>query len=184
MTGWRWRWFSKISVSVIRFTKRIVTRNTFFILCLIGVILVASACRAPGTENPSANSNLPADLPSLDPQRIEKGERIYVQHCSACHGLDLEGEVNWKEPNPDGSFRAPPHDASGHTWHHGDAQLIEAIRWGGARLPANFGASNMPAYEEILTEAEMIAVLDYIKSAWPDELRVVQWQQTLQTGTP
>jgi hypothetical protein len=25
---------------------------------------------------------------------------------------------------PDGKLPAPPHDASGHTWHHADAQLF------------------------------------------------------------
>jgi mono/diheme cytochrome c family protein len=160
-------------------------RVVAILLCIIGALLFQSACRDEPFENRSGEeSSAPANIPYLAPESIELGELIYAQHCASCHGPALEGEANWKEPNPDGSFRAPPHDASGHTWHHGDMQLIEAIRLGGARIPENFGISNMPAYEGLLTEGEMIAVLDYIKSTWPNELRLVQWQQTLQTGTP
>jgi S-disulfanyl-L-cysteine oxidoreductase SoxD len=162
-----------------------MNRISVIILCIVGVLLFLSACRDEQVDHLSGGeSSFPANIPHLAPERIELGELIYAQHCASCHGSNLEGEANWKEPNPDGSFRAPPHDASGHTWHHGDIQLIEAMRLGGARIPANFGISNMPAYEGILTEGEMSAVLDYIKSTWSDELRQIQWQQTLQTGTP
>jgi mono/diheme cytochrome c family protein len=160
-------------------------RVAVIFLCIVGVLLIQPACRDGQFDNLSGEeSSVPANLPHLASESVELGELIYAQHCASCHGLDLEGEANWKEPNPDDSFRAPPHDASGHTWHHGDAQLLEAIQRGGARIPAKFGSSQMPGYAGTLTETEMIAVLDYIKSTWPDELRLVQWQQTLQTGTP
>jgi mono/diheme cytochrome c family protein len=82
--------------------------------------------------------------------------------------------------NEDGSFRPPPHDASGHTWHHGDKTLEEAVKLGGARLPANIGgASNMPAFADVLTDEEITAVLTYIKSTWPEEVRALQWEATL-----
>lgn len=121
-------------------------------------------------------------LPALDPRLVEQGEAIYAQHCAICHGASLEGEADWKSQNADGSFRSPPHDASGHTWHHSDAQLIDAIRLGGARLPANVGGTSpMPAYEAILTEQDIAAVLEFIKSTWPEEQRRYQWERTLDT---
>jgi mono/diheme cytochrome c family protein len=115
-------------------------------------------------------------LPTLDPAEIALGQQIYDQHCAVCHGINLEGEADWKTPNEDGSFRAPPHTAEGHTWHHSDKVLLETIRLGGARLPASIGAtSSMPAYEDILTQAEMTAVLTFIKSTWPEDIRQMQW---------
>ena len=119
-------------------------------------------------------------LPTLDSQQIAMGREVYVEHCAVCHGVKLEGQANWKEQNEDGSFRAPPHDASGHTWHHGDRPLIEAIERGGARLPANIGGtSNMPAFGDVLTDEEITAVLNYIKSTWPEDIRAIQWEQTV-----
>ena len=121
-------------------------------------------------------------LPALDPAQVAQGEALYATYCAACHGAELEGQPEWKQPNEDGSFRAPPHDESGHTWHHGDETLQEAIRLGGGRFDAAAvgGTSAMPAYDGVLTEAEMTAVLAYIKSHWTDETRSIQWQATLQ----
>ena len=131
------------------------------------------------------SNNLPANppLPTLALDEIAQGQQVYVTHCASCHGTILEGEPNWKEQREDGSFRAPPHDASGHTWHHADSLLIESIELGGARFEGmNIGGtSNMPAFGEILTDEEITAVLTYIKSTWPEEIRVTQWEVTAMT---
>jgi mono/diheme cytochrome c family protein len=119
-------------------------------------------------------------LPTVDPDAVALGQGVYAAHCASCHGASLEGEPDWKIQNEDGPFRPPPHDASGHTWHHGDKTLEEAVKLGGARLPANIGgASNMPAFADVLTEGEITAVLTYIKSTWPEEVRALQWEATL-----
>ena len=118
-------------------------------------------------------------LPTLDEGEITLGRELYAAHCAACHGPELQGEANWQAQNEDGSFRAPPHDASGHTWHHSDSLLLESIRRGGARLPDNIGGtSKMPAFGEILDEEQMTAILTYIKSTWPEDIRLIQWEQT------
>ncbi len=122
----------------------------------------------------------PQPQPTLSPAIIAKGQEIYAANCANCHGANLEGEPNWKEQNEDGSFRAPPHDENGHTWHHGDVTLMDAIQKGGARLnDLNIGGtSNMPAFEEILTPEEITAVLTYIKSTWPEDVQAIQWEVT------
>jgi mono/diheme cytochrome c family protein len=118
-------------------------------------------------------------LPTLSSDEIALGREVYADNCADCHGENLEGETNWQQQNEDSSFRSPPHDASGHTWHHGDRVLIESIVLGGARLPDNIGGfSNMPAFDDTLTEGEISAVLTYIKSTWPEDTRAIQWEQT------
>jgi mono/diheme cytochrome c family protein len=119
--------------------------------------------------------------PILSPAQISLGETVYAQQCASCHGVNLEGQPEWKSQNEDGSFRAPPHDESGHTWHHGDPTLLEAIYAGGARLAdMNVGGtSDMPIYGDILSDAEIMAVLTYIKSTWPDDIQAIQWEATL-----
>jgi mono/diheme cytochrome c family protein len=118
-------------------------------------------------------------LPILEPDEIALGREVYETHCADCHGENLEGEPNWQVQNEDKSFRAPPHDANGHTWHHGDKVLIETIELGGSRLPDNIGGSSkMPAFAEILSDEEITAILTYIKSTWPDDIRAIQWEQT------
>ena len=165
---------------------------------IVTVVALLSGCQAaadaPGPTEPSgvlaglpSLSELsgtpaaePQPQPTLDPDEIDLGRELYAVHCASCHGPQLQGEANWQTQNEDGSFRAPAHDASGHTWHHSDSLLLETVRLGGARLPEDIGGSStMPAFAEILDERQMAAVLAYIKSTWPQELRQIQWQQSI-----
>jgi mono/diheme cytochrome c family protein len=132
------------------------------------LIVFLAACQPIGTSI------------SSESKEIEVGEMIYTQHCASCHGANLEGQLDWKVPNEDGSFRAPPHDDSGHTWHHGDPTLIETIKLDGARLnELNVGStSNMPAFAETLSDDEITAVLMYIKSTWSEENQAWQKEAT------
>jgi mono/diheme cytochrome c family protein len=109
------------------------------------------------------------------------GAALYGEHCAACHGADLEGEPDWQRPGPDGRLPAPPHDATGHTWHHGDGFLMDYTRRGGQAVLDDLGVrydSAMPAFGDILTDDEIEAILDYIKASWPDEIRAFQAERT------
>ena len=140
---------------------------------LAGLVLAGGLLSLVGVWARGSNSAAVAiDLD--DPQLVATGEDVYNTYCAACHGFDLEGEANWQQPNADGSFRAPPHDETGHTWHHNDSYLIESIRLGGVRLEPNIGVSAMPAYEGVLSDAQIAAVLAYIKSSWPSEILEAQ----------
>jgi mono/diheme cytochrome c family protein len=64
---------------------------------------------------------------------------------------------------------APPHDATGHTWHHPDSALFGITKEGlspGKYAPRGY-QSDMPAFGGVLTDEEIWAVLAYIKSTWP-----------------
>lgn len=145
---------------------------------LLVALLIGCATGPSFRATPPEKSPAP---PALDPAAVALGAQVYAANCASCHGAELEGEANWKEQNPDGSFRSPPHDASGHTWHHADNVLLEAIREGGARFDGEDigGDSPMPAFGGQLSEAEMTAVLAFIKSTWPADIRALQWEQTV-----
>lgn len=100
--------------------------------------------------------------------RIALGQRLYAENCASCHGVDLEGQPDWKTPNAQGRLPAPPHDASGHTWHHSDEQLFAITKFGTAALVGNGYESDMIGFGDTLGDDEIRAVLDYIKSTWPD----------------
>lgn len=162
-----------------------------FVFILLGLI-VFNACQSAETEPPlpqrpslaESNGSTIPPLPKLTAAEIALGQTVYAQHCAACHGVNLEGQPDWKTQNEDGSFKAPPHSADGHTWHHADGQLLEAIQLGGARFEGlNIGGSSpMPAYADILSDEEMTAVLTYIKSTWPEDIRQTQWEVTFRTS--
>ena len=104
---------------------------------------------------------------------IKLGQATYQAQCAACHGANLEGAANWRQRNADGRLPAPPHDASGHTWHHPENMLFNITKYGPATTrQAPDYKSDMPAYSDILNDDEIIAVLSYIKSSWPIQIRM------------
>ena len=107
-----------------------------------------------------------------DPQVLRVGARIYAQQCAACHGARSEGQPSWRVRGPDGLLPAPPHDASGHTWHHPDEQLFAITKQGLAQLinQPDYRTA-MPIYDGVLSDNEIVAVLSWIKAQWPPEIR-------------
>ncbi len=156
----------------------------FFIpvLLLLLSLILLTACGLgirpqPPPANPAlrvGNEDIPPP-PPLDPQKVARGQELYNQYCAACHGLNGEGQPDWKTPNEDGSFKPPPHDASGHTWHHGDHLLLEIVAQG-----SEFPQSQMPIFGDQLSDEEIQAILEYIKKWWGPEERAFQWQVTWQ----
>jgi mono/diheme cytochrome c family protein len=69
---------------------------------------------------------------------------------------------------------APPHDASGHTWHHPDDVLFGITKRGLAPYAPPGYVSDMPAFGGTLSDDEIRAVLAYIKSQWPPQIRARQ----------
>ena len=81
---------------------------------------------------------------------VAEGADIYATTCAICHGAALEGQPDWKSRNEGGRLPAPPHDASGHTWHHDSATLFALIKLGVAEMIDDpTYQSDMPAYAEL-----------------------------------
>ena len=112
---------------------------------------------------------------------LASGETLYVENCSDCHGANLEGQENWRSPGEDGRLPAPPHDETGHTWHHGDQLLFDYTKLGGREALAVQGMdfdSGMPGCGDQLSDQEIWNILGYIKSTWPERIREMQSART------
>lgn len=108
---------------------------------------------------------------STSDARVANGPELYQQHCASCHRPDLSGDPDWKTPNDDGSYPPPPHDSSGHTWHHSDRVLLEIVRNG-----SDSPQSRMPAFGDRLTDEDILAILEFIKTSWGPAERDYQQQ--------
>jgi mono/diheme cytochrome c family protein len=121
----------------------------------------------------------------IDPsnqQFVAQGKILYQNHCTACHGVNLEGQAEWRMRLSNGRLPAPPHDETGHTWHHPDEVLFDIVKNGlvpGRTAPEAY-ESDMPAYGKRLSDSEITAVLAYIKSRWPKEVLKAQREVTYQ----
>jgi mono/diheme cytochrome c family protein len=138
----------------------------------VGMIALNIRGRAGQAQVGTANAN--------DAQQVALGRQVYGQQCASCHGANLEGQANWQTELPGGGRPAPPHDASGHTWHHPDQLLFDIVKRGGrASSPPGY-KNNMPAFGGTLSDEQIWAVLAYIKSEWPPGIRAAREQASQQ----
>lgn len=147
-------------------------------LGVIAVFLVALAsCSVPPTPGNDPRSN------PRDAAKVTVGEKLYAQHCAACHGTRLEGQPNWRRRLPNGRLPAPPHDDTGHTWHHPDHVLFAITKNGLVPPHAPRGyASDMPAFGGILSDEEIWSVLACIKSHWSTAVLPTRVEMLRNTG--
>ena len=116
-----------------------------------------------------------AEMSHMQPDNaalVVEGGSLYATQCASCHGKNLEGQTaNWRQRLPDGSIAAPPHDESGHSWHHPGAMLFDVTKHGRFKASGGTIRTNMPGFEETLSDRQIWAVLSYIKSRWPTEVQ-------------
>lgn len=137
----------------------------------MGTAIVAAATVSGWVFWPSRSAGR-ADPNDTRQGQVALGEMVYQQHCASCHGAKLEGQPDWRTRKPDGRLPAPPHDSTGHTWHHPDDQLFRITKDGVKPPLAPEGyQSDMPAFGEALTDDEIWTVLAFIKSQWPAAIR-------------
>ena len=133
--------------------------SVFLFLCLALTPAAAAGTHFADPENPAL---------------VAKGRSIYMAACASCHGRRLQGQALWQVMDQYAGRRAPPHDATGHTWRHSDEDLFCKTKTG--RFPAARAHSTtyMPSFSGNLSDQEILAVLAFIKSSWPAGMRASQ----------
>ena len=79
-----------------------------------------------------------------------------------------ENECEWKLPTP-------TLVGSAHAWHHSIPQLARSIKEGGIKL-----GGVMPAFGDKLSDQDVLAVIAYFQSKWPDEVYKVWHDRNMQ----
>lgn len=146
------------------------------IASVVGIVALGVGAYLYGTLIDSAD----AYIDPSDQTLVALGKKVYANNCAACHGAKLEGQPAWRIRQANGRLPAPPHDETGHTWHHPDTVLIDIIKNGlvpGVTAPPGY-VSDMPAYGKLLTDQDIVAVLAYIKSSWPSDALAAQKEVT------
>ena len=149
-------------------SKNKVNLMTVF-LSALGVVLVGAVIYYLSSPANQAEANIA--LKHKDAAVVDLGRAIYAENCASCHGVALEGQANWQQRDADGYLPAPPHDETGHTWHHPDSYLFLMTKYGIEEMIGKSYPNNMPAYEDKLTDEEILAVLSYIKSTWSGRIQ-------------
>ena len=171
------------------------TQSRWIVACVLlgaaaaatGVALKAKRYLEPPSGGPQTlREGRQLRIDATDAAQLGRGMQLYAQACASCHGVKLEGQPNWRERLANGRMPAPPHDASGHTWHHADAVLFAITKNGlvaGVTAPKGY-ASDMPAFGQSMSDDDIIAVLAYIKSTWPEKMAAAQREANTQYASP
>lgn len=149
-------------------------------LAFAGISVVFAAAAIGWALFGGMGGNAESSIDPTDPEFVALGQQVYAANCASCHGASLQGQADWRKRRPDSRLPAPPHDATGHTWHHDDATLFTVTKYGLAAIAGAGYRSDMPAYEATLSDHQIQAVLAYIRSMWPAEIRARQAQITRQ----
>ncbi len=123
-------------------------------------------------SSPLDKAELGISLQHKDRAVVDAGKATYAENCASCHGVVLEGQANWRQRDAEGYLPAPPHDESGHTWHHPDSYLFLMTKYGIEEMIGKSYPNNMPVFEDKLTDDEIIAALSYIKSTWSRRIQL------------
>ena len=103
----------------------------------------------PGSEAPPSAEAVP--------EEVHRGRSLYAQHCASCHGRDGQGI---------GTF--PP--LAGARWGTGPTDKAVRVVLHGLRGPISVQGrsydSLMPGFGARLSDAEVAAVLSFVRSSW------------------
>lgn len=110
---------------------------------------------------------------NYDPQELQQGRQLYLEHCAVCHGANGEGTANWQQRDESGKLLPPPLNGTAHTWHHSVPILFRTINEGTGQL-----GGSMPAWKEKLSEGQILLIINWITSLWPDEIYQVWRERT------
>lgn len=102
---------------------------------------------------------------NYDAAELAAGNRLYQDNCAVCHGAEGQGTPDWQQRGADGKLPPPPLNGTAHTWHHPAIVLFRTVREGTASL-----GGNMPAWRDKLSDDEILLIINWITSLWPDEI--------------
>ena len=104
-------------------------------------------------------------------QDIKLGKRLFDKNCAVCHGKNAAGTVkDWRKKMSNGKMPPPPLNGTAHTWHH-KPSLLDKIIQNGGKTYGKIYIGWMPSFKDKLNKKERLAILKYIHSLWPKEIR-------------
>ena len=108
----------------------------------------------------------PELLPKLNSPKV-----VNFSHKIVPPAMGVEGVgQNPESPNggmlDGGGYLAPALNGTGHSWHHPNSVLFKTIKHGSIASD-----SSMRAFADRLSDKEIVMIIHYFKSLWPDPIR-------------
>lgn len=150
-----------------RLGRRLGPKGRFLVVgTIIGAAITAGSIYWDRWSNDHATA---AD--HANPAQVALGRSLYDQHCAFCHGNDLAGKPGWDGNYPAGGRPPLPLDGSGAISRLGDRDLFDVAKFGGQPFSPPEYRNAMPGFEGRLADADIWAILAFVKSRWPEAVR-------------
>ena len=104
--------------------------------------------------------------------QVKQGQQLFKSKCAKCHGVNAEGEPDWRKTNEDGEYPPPPLNGQAYARHHSLDKLRQQIQVG-----SDLVDGEMPSFKNKLSATEIDAVIAFFQSKWTDTI-----YKTWQTG--
>ncbi|MDH3279687.1 MAG: cytochrome c [Gammaproteobacteria bacterium] len=142
--------------------------STTAVVMMIGASVLfverTALAQEPGTGNTQRQ---------FDSVELKQGQDLFRRNCAVCHGWNAEGTVrNWQKRDADGKLPPPPLNGTAHAWHHSTQVLHRTIRDGTQSL-----GGSMPPWREKLSDEEILLIIQWLTSLWPEEIYEVWLKQ-------
>jgi len=111
-------------------------------------------------DQPASTGTLPARMPAGDPA-MQAGTKLYEDNCVGCHGWDGKGEARIFPPLAGNAILLQP-----------SAESLTRVVLEGAQSAGTKAAPTapaMPSFAWKLDDAEVAALLTYIRNSWGNE---------------
>ncbi|WP_420563102.1 c-type cytochrome [Thalassobaculum sp.] len=145
---------------------------------VIGVLMTAADLYWERYTNQTAVS---AD--HTNAAQVGLGHTLYDQHCAYCHGADLAGQPGWDRDYPQGGRPPLPLEGTAPIWRLTDRDLFDVIKFGGQPFSPPTYSNEMPAFESTLADADIWAIISFMKSRWPEEVHTRQKETAAEQGS-
>lgn len=157
-----------------------------WLLWLLLIVVGCAATTADPTPTPAFEIG-PADITFVDADalptstfedpRLRQAETDYQVYCAHCHGYAGEGQAVGApgETARLGYKQVPAHDAGGEIWRYADPLLFEVIKFG---IDNPLNHYPMIGFDAVLSDAAIMALVDYMKLWWTEEQQAYQAEVT------
>jgi mono/diheme cytochrome c family protein len=131
-------------------------------MMLLALLLAAlSACNKSSQDSSTTALQAPLGADRLFSfESVNRGARLYQEHCAQCHGPEAQGHPDWQNPQ---FAAAPPLNGTGNEWKRKKAELIAIIKSGAKRGTEPV----MPGWDGRLSEQEIEDIVAWFQALWP-----------------
>ncbi len=155
----------KAPFPALRFLKRLGPKERFLVFAVFIALIITFVWVS--YDRHVAETKVAADR--FNEAQVSLGKSLYTANCAFCHGDKLEGKDGWDGNYPTGGRPALPLDGETAITRLSDQDIMDVTKYGGQPFSPSEYKNDMPGFEMQLSDADIWAIVAFIKSRWSED---------------